>query len=122
MAMSTEMVTALSGLGVSGVTAFGSYWVARAGRRTRQQERRDDFATVTARMDGEILRLERRVKAQEEDAEKQRKRITDQDEALAWLWSWTRSLVVFVRKLGHEPPAAPQPVPEAARRYTRTDV
>lgn len=116
MAMSAEMVTALSGLGVSGVTAFGSYWVARAGRRTRQQEWRDDFVALQEQAGKAIERLERRIKAQEEEGDKQRRRIADQDAAIGWLVVRVRGLVAYIRKAGLEPPA-PEPMPDQVRAY-----
>lgn len=120
--MSAEMVTALSGVGVSVVTAAGSVWVARSGRRTRQQERRDDFTAIKTALNEQIGELKKDASVQKAEIADQRRRIGEQDEVLAWLWTWTRSLVGFVRGLGHEPPAAPQPVPEPARRYLHTDV
>lgn len=119
MSISAEMVTALSGLGVSGVTAAGSVWVARAGRRTAQQERRDDFTTIKTALNEQITELKKDASNQKAEIADQRKRIGEQDEVIAWLWTWTRSLVGFVRSLGHEPPAAPHPVPDPARRYLR---
>src|SRR5688572_26540905 len=108
--MGPEMVTALSGVGVSVVTAAGSAWVARAGRRTRQQERRDDFVALTEQAGKAIERLERRIQTQEEEADKQRRRIADQDAAIAWLIVRVRGLVAYIRKARLEPPA-PEPMP-----------
>jgi hypothetical protein len=113
--MSAEMVTALSGVGVSVATAAGSWLVARAGRRTRQQERRDDFTAVTARMDKEIKRLEGRV-------ERQESRITDQDAAIAWLTGRLRSLLAYTRKAGLEPPPPPPMPPRVQEYLTHIDV
>jgi hypothetical protein len=116
MAVSAEMVTALSGVGVSVVTAGGTWMAARASRRTREQERRDDFVALTEQAGKAIERLERRVQAQEEEADKQRRRIADQDAAIGWLAVRIRALVAYIRKAGLEPPA-PDPMPERARDY-----
>jgi len=114
--MTPEMLTALSGLGVSGVTAIGAVWVARAGRRTAKQERRDDFTAVTEQQARAIERLENRIGKQEEEAEKQRIRIGDQDEAIGWLLLRVRGLVTHIRRAGMEPPQ-PDPMSERARQY-----
>jgi uncharacterized coiled-coil protein SlyX len=105
-------------IGVSVSTAAAGVWAARAARRTPRQERRDDFTAVTTQQGMAIERLERRVARQEEDAEKQRERITDQDEAIGWLLHRVRSLVSHMKKTGVEPPLA-EPMSERAARYIR---
>lgn len=107
--MGPEMVTALSGVGVSVVTAAGSIWVAKAGRRTARQERRDDFSVFTKKLNDQIGKLE-------EKAEKQEQRITDQDLAIGWLLNRVRSLVSHIRAAGMEPPPAMRP-PERIKDY-----
>lgn len=110
--MSPEMVTALSALGVASVTAAGGVAATVVGRRQpRGQGRRDDFAAVTARLDKDIERLERRIDEAEEDAVEQRVRITTQDFTIQYLLRWVRALVRYVREQGGEPPLPPQPVP-----------
>lgn len=116
--MTPEMLTALSGLGVSGITAIGAVWVARAGRRTAKQERRDDFTAITTQQSAAIERLEARISRQEAEAEKQRERIGDQDEAIGWLLTRVRDLVSHIRGAGMEPPAAP-PMSDRARQHLR---
>lgn len=108
---------ALSAVGVSVATAGGTIYTARAGRRTKGQERRDDFTTVTTSMREEISRLGKRVDDQEQDLAEQQVRITGQEVAIRYLAGWTRSLVGFVRLSGMEPPPAPQPVPDDVRPY-----
>jgi hypothetical protein len=116
--VSPEMVTALSALGVASVTAAGGIVTAVVGRRQpRGQQRRDDFAAVTARLDKDIERLERRVDEQEEEGRELRVRITTQDFTIQYLLRWTRSLVGYVRRSGLEPPAPPQPVPPDVEPY-----
>lgn len=105
-------------VGVSLVTASAGVWAARAARRTPRQERRDDFTAVTTQQGAAIERLERRVERQERDAERQRERITDQDEAIGWLLVRVRGLVAHIRKQGSEPPPA-EPMSERAARYIR---
>ncbi|MFG3051923.1 hypothetical protein ACGFZP_13360 [Kitasatospora sp. NPDC048239] len=109
--------TSVSALGVSGVTLAGTVYTARAGRRTRGQERRDDFAAVTDRMERELERLGKRVDEQELETAQQRARISGQDYTIRYLAGWVRSLVGFVQTSGLEPPPAPQPVPEDVRPY-----
>ncbi|PWI45950.1 hypothetical protein CK485_02060 [Streptomyces sp. ICBB 8177] len=79
-------MTGLSGLGVSVATAAGAIYTARAGRRTRGQERRDDFAAITDRLDLEVRRLERRVDEQEIEARHSRRRSRPRKERFATWW------------------------------------
>jgi uncharacterized protein HemX len=93
-------------------------WGARSARRTKRQERRDDFTAITEQQGRAIERLEKRISMREAEAEKQRERITDQDEAIGWLLHRVRSLVSYVRKAGLEPPVA-EPMSERAARFIR---
>lgn len=104
--------------GLAVVAAAGGVVSARSARRTRRQERRDDFLAVTEQQGKAILRLEKRVQSREAEAEKQRVRIGDQDEAIGWLVGRVRGLVGYIRKTGLEPPA-PAPMSERARQYLR---
>lgn len=104
------MLTALAALGVAGVTAIATVVAAVVGRRQpRRQSRRDDFTTVTERLDKDILRLENRLTSSED-------RIAGQSAAITYLSTWTRSLVGFVRASGLQPPPAP-PIPDEAKAY-----
>jgi type II secretory pathway component PulJ len=96
---------------VLGTIATGGLaaWAARSAKRTKSQERRDDFTTVTNRMDKEIKRLEVRQVEQQDQ-------ITGQGAAIAWLVTDRGRLVGYIRKAGGEPPA-PRPIPPKARPY-----
>lgn len=102
--------------GMAAVAAAGGVVSARSARRTKRQEKRDDFLAVTEQQGKAIERLEARVQRQESEAEKQRERITDQDEAISWLLHRVRSLVSHIKKAGMEPPQA-EPMSERAARY-----
>ncbi|MFI5800222.1 hypothetical protein [Streptomyces sp. NPDC051677] len=116
--MGPEMLTALSALAVATVTAGGAVATAIVGRRQpRGQRRRDDFTTVTARLDKDIERLEKRVAEQEEASGRDRARIGAQDFALRYLASWCRTLVGYMRQQQLEPPPPPQPVPDEVRPF-----
>ena len=104
--------------GMAAVAAAGGVVSARAAKRTRRQENRDDFLAVTQQQGKAIERLEARVQRQETEAEKQRERITDQDEAISWLLHRVRSLVSNIKKAGLEPPTA-EPMSDRAARYVR---
>lgn len=104
--------------GMAAVAAVGGVVSARSARRTKRQESRDDFLAVTEQQGKAIERLETRVRRQEEDSEKQRQRIGDQDEAIGWLLHRVRSLVSHIKKAGLEPPPA-EPMTEQAARYIR---
>ena len=104
--------------GLALVGAGGGVVAARAARRTKRQENRDDFLAVTTQQGKAIERLEARVQRQENEAEKQRERIGEQDEAIGWLLHRVRSLVSHIKKAGLEPPPA-EPMTEQAARYLR---
>lgn len=116
--MGPEMLTALSALAVASVTAVGGILTTVIGRRQpRGQRRRDDFAAVTARLDKDIERLEKRVTDQETKAKDAQRQITAQDVVIRYLVSWVRTLVGHIRGSRMEPPPPPQPVPEEASPY-----
>ncbi|MER5903050.1 hypothetical protein ABT150_23575 [Streptomyces mirabilis] len=100
------------------VGTIGGVVAARSAHRTKRQEKRDDFLAVTEQQGKAIVRLENRVQRQEDEAEKQRQRIGDQDEAISWLLMRVRSLVSHIKRAGLEPPAA-EPMSERAARYLR---
>ncbi|MEU9470406.1 hypothetical protein AB0D78_28080 [Streptomyces avermitilis] len=102
--------------GMAIVATAGGVVSARAARRTKRQEKRDDFLAVTTQQGKAIERLEARVQRQETEAEKQRERISDQDEAIGWLLHRVRTLVAHMKKTGVEPPPA-EPMSERARLY-----
>ncbi|MFF7023069.1 hypothetical protein ACFY97_18950 [Streptomyces klenkii] len=114
--MSPETITSVA---VSLATAVCGVWAARAARRTPRQERRDDFVAVTDQQGRAIQRLEARAERQEEEAKRQREQIAAQDATIGYLHLWVRHLVTHIRGLGHEPPPAPQPVPDEVRRFLR---
>jgi hypothetical protein len=94
---------------VAALTAGGTVGVGRAARRSPRQEKRDDFEKVTDRLDKDIERLEVRITRQDEQ-------ISGQTSAIGHLSGWVRTLVLFTRAAGLEPP--PQPfVPDDARPY-----
>lgn len=104
--------------GLALIGTGGGVVAARSARRTKRQENRDDFLAVTTQQGKAIERLEARVQRQETEAEKQRERIGEQDEAIGWLLHRVRSLVSHIKKAGLEPPAA-EPMSEQAARYLR---
>ena len=101
--------------GMTALTVVGSVVTARSARRTKRQERRDDFTVVTEQQGRQIERLEKRVAARELEAERLGQRLTDQDEAINWLRTRLRDLVGAFRIRGEEPPPA-RPIPERAAR------
>ncbi|GAA4799479.1 hypothetical protein [Streptomyces ziwulingensis] len=113
--MTPDVNTVASLLGTIATGGLAA-WAARSAKRTTRQESRDDFLAVTEQQGKAILRLEARVQRQETEAEKQRERISDQDEAIGWLLHRVRSLVSHIKKAGLEPPPA-EPMSERARLY-----
>lgn len=114
--MGPDTWAALSALGVAIITAVGGVWVARSGRRTRQQERRDDFTEITKALNDRIKGLKDEIGEQKAEMREAQRRITDQDATIGWLLSRVRGLVWYVRQSGQEPPEAP-PMPERVRDY-----
>ncbi|MFB6805495.1 hypothetical protein [Streptomyces sp. NPDC056387] len=109
-------------IGVSAVTGVCGVWAATAARRTPRQERRDDFTAISEQQGKAIERLESRIKLRETEAEVQREKLSENDEAIAWLLVRIRDLVGSIRKSGAEPPA-PRPMSaRAARVLERSDV
>lgn len=128
--MSAEMLTAVSAMGVAGLTAAGGVATAIIGRRQpRGQQRRDDFALLTEQHRKEFDRLDKRVDELESEADRDRQRadrdrqkIAGQDYALRYLAGWVRDLVAYIRRGGLEPPAPPQPMPDEVRPYVDAGV
>lgn len=94
---------------VAAMTAGGTLGVGRAARRSPRQERRDDFAAVTDRLDRDVERLEGRITRQ--DA-----KIAGQSAAIGYLHNVVRTLTAFARSSGLEPPV-PVPPPDEARPF-----
>ena len=102
-------------IGVSAATAGAGLWAARSARRTPRQEKRDDLAFATERLDKDIERLEKRDALRGAEVEKLGQRINDQDEAINWMRGRLRDLVGYIRTRGDEPPAQ-RPMSERAAR------
>ncbi len=98
------------------VGTAGGVVAARSARRTKRQEKRDDFLAVTTQQGKAIERLEKRIERQEQDAERQRQRIGDQDATIGYLLNRVRGLVGYIRSAKLEPPPA-EPMPERVRDY-----
>lgn len=107
--MSVDLTTIV----VAAVTAGGTLGVARAARRSPRQEKRDDFKTVTDRMDKEFKRVDARATAQDKHIARQDVKISGQGSAIAYLHGLLRTMVVFTRAAGLEPPPAPVPPDDA---------
>jgi hypothetical protein len=115
--MTGEMVTAATGVVVAVVSAGASVWAGRSARRTKRQEKRDDFTVVTDRMDREIARQGSRIDELETESEQQRTRLTGQDFTIRYLTNWVRSLYGVIRTSEIEPPVPPQPMPPEVQQY-----
>ncbi|MFD3523865.1 hypothetical protein [Streptomyces sp. NPDC058653] len=114
--MSAETWTAVSG-GVVGVaSAVATFWGGRAARRTRRQENRDDFTTIVKELRTDLTTVKAELGKQKTESVRQAERLSDQDQALAWLSNRVRVLVGYIRERGMEPPA-PAPMSERARRH-----
>lgn len=119
--MSVETWTAVSS-GVVGVaSAAAAAWSGRAARRTRRDHRRDDFTVVTNAMRQEMKRQGQRISELEQVSDRQDQRLEGAGVAITYLIDRVRSLTVWVRSSGLEPPAPP-PIPDRAREFIHHDV
>lgn len=95
--------------GLTGTTAIGAALAGRAARRTRRQERRDDFTVIKDA-------LNERIDGLTQEMTQQREQLNGQGAAISWLVVDRRSLVSYIRKAGLEPPA-PRAIPLRAQPY-----
>lgn len=102
--------------GLALVGTGGGVVAARAARRTKRQEKRDDFTAVKEALNERIDDLKEDVVGQQAQITGQQEQITGQGAAISWLVIDRRSLVSYIRGRGLEPPA-PRPIPERARPY-----
>ncbi|MFM9616880.1 hypothetical protein ACKI14_02820 [Streptomyces turgidiscabies] len=102
--------------GLAIVGAAGGVVAARSARRTKRQEKRDDFTAVKEALNERIDDLKEDVVGQQAQITGQQEQITGQGAAISWLVIDRRSLVNYIRGRGLEPPA-PRPIPERARPY-----
>jgi chromosome segregation ATPase len=109
-------------IGVTSVTAVVGLFAGRAARRSKRQESRDDFTTVTKEIRTSLTEVKTELAKQKAETEKQAERITDQALALGWLQHRLREIVSHVRDRGMELPAASEPIPERARKHIHIDV
>ena len=95
--------------GMTALTVVGGVVTARAARRTKRQEKRDDFTAIKDA-------LNERIDDLKEDLVGQQEQITGQGAAIAWLIDDRGRLVGYIRTAGMEPPA-PRPIPARARPH-----
>lgn len=95
--------------GLALVGTAGGVVAARSARRTKRQEKRDDFTTIKDALNERIDDLKK-------DLGEQQDQITGQGAAISWLVVDRRRLVSYIRGSGGEPPA-PLPIPARARPH-----
>lgn len=95
--LSSEMVTAISGIVIGLGSVVGTVTVARAGRRTPQQERRDDFTVVTDE-------LQEQLTAVKEDLAEQRQGRREDSKTIHALVRYVRKVLAVQRAHGIAPP------------------
>lgn len=98
---------------VSAITAAGTVGVGRAARRTRPQERREDFTLITGNLRQDVTDLKKDVADHKAELTATRKQVDEQEEVTRWLARWFRACVAAMREQHVEIP--PRPVPEPAR-------
>ncbi|MFI5473236.1 hypothetical protein ACIA6D_23720 [Streptomyces cacaoi] len=103
-------------VGATLITGGFAAWGARSARRTKRQEKRDDFTVVTERMERELGRQGERIDELETDSVVKQEQITGQGAAISWLVVDRRGLVATIRGAGLKPPM-PRPIPDRARPY-----
>lgn len=103
---------------ILGTVATGGLaaWAARSAKRTKPQERRDDFTTVKVALNERIDDLKEDIVGQQAQITGQQEQITGQGAAISWLVVDRRSLVAVIRSAGLKTPL-PRPIPDRARPY-----
>ncbi|KUN03133.1 hypothetical protein AQI95_24550 [Streptomyces yokosukanensis] len=102
--------------GLALVGTAGGVVSARAARRTKRQEKRDDFTTIKDALNERIDDLKKDITSHQTQITCQQDQITGQGAAISWLVVDRRSLVGYIRGAGLEPPVA-RPIPERARPF-----
>lgn len=118
MAISPDAVVSVVGAVVAGGCGV---WTARQAKRTPRQEKRDDFTTVTSRMDKELKRQGGEIEGLRRRADTAERRFDGALVAIGYLIERIRDLVSYIRSQGMEPPA-PKAVPDRAREFIDHDV
>lgn len=103
---------------VLGTVATGGLaaWAARSAKRTKSQERRDDFTEIKKALNERIDGMKSDLAQQKLELAGQQEQLTGQGAAIAWLVDDRGRLVRHIRSAGLEPPL-PRPIPERARPY-----
>lgn len=103
---------------VLGTVATGGLaaWAARSAKRTKSQERRDDFTTIKDALNERIDGMKSDLAQQKLDLAGQQEQITGQGAAIAWLVDDRRGLVSTIRTAGLTTPI-PRPIPNRARPF-----
>ena len=111
MTVDTWIQAALAVVGTAGGVV-----AARSARRTKRQERRDDFTEIKKALNERIDDLKEDVVGQQVQITGQQEQLTGQGAAIAWLVDDRGRLVGYIRTAGLEPPA-PRPIPARALPY-----
>jgi len=102
--------------GLALVGTAGGVVAARSARRTKRQEKRDDFTAVKDALNERIDDLKSDITSQQAQITSQQDQLTGQGAAISWLVVDRRTLVSHIRTAGLEMPA-PRPIPERARPF-----
>lgn len=106
------IASALGTVATGGLAA----WAARSAKRTKPQEKRDDFTAVKEALNERIDDLKEDIVGQQAQITGQQEQITGQGAAISWLVVDRRSLVHTIRTAGLKTPI-PRPIPDRARPY-----
>lgn len=100
---------------ILGTVATGGLaaWAARSAKRSKPQEKRDDFTEIKKALNERIDDLKEDIVGQQVQITGQQEQITGQGAAISWLVVDRRSLVSTIRTAGLKPPV-PRPIPERA--------
>lgn len=103
---------------VVGTVATGGFaaWAARSAKRTKRQEKRDDFTTIKDALNERIDGMKTDLAQQKSELAGQQDQITGQGAAISWLVHDRRGLVTVIRNAGLKTPI-PRPIPDRARPY-----
>jgi hypothetical protein len=103
---------------ILGTVATGGLaaWAARSAKRTKPQERRDDFTEIKTALNERIDDLKEDIAGQQVQITGQQEQITGQGAAISWLVVDRRVSSARSATSGLVPPS-PRPIPDRARPY-----
>lgn len=102
---------------VSAITAAGTVGVGRAARRTRPQERRDDFQLITNSLREDLTTVKNDLAAHKAELAETQRQVDAYEDVTRWLARWFRACVGVMREQHIDIPPRPVPEPPKAAEF-----